>query len=327
LISQSYPPLGQPISYGKGIIKFPEFLSLVASAVLAIAHNQRELAMFLPAPARQNSFWEFFSGLLDRSVYPGIINAVKMAGGGGSPGSGKCEGTFEKETLMSRFITSLLLGAVALCATSAYAGPLNGDANAFTDMNGTWTGTTSYQGYNDYPINNDPSDMHGTIDWVVYGPGVYATLGYDPGYVAAPGAYVYAYQVIQDGDAGAPLSSLSVVLEAVANNIGTFTGNGVVGVPTTGQFFIGLPFPSATWDFAADTVQGGETSVGLAFSSPFGPKLLSGSVIDDGSVGDVIPLPSPDPQYIPEPGTMTLALCGLVVFGFQLLRRRRKQNS
>lgn len=247
-----------------------------------------------------------------------------MAEGGGSPGTGKRESTFEKETLMSRFITSLLLGAVALCATSAYAGPLNGEANAFVDTYGTWTGTTAYQGYNDYPINADPSGMFGTIDWVVFGPGAF-TPGYI-GYVPTPGEFVYAYQVIQDPAAFAPLTSLSVVLEAAANNIGTFTGNGVLGVPTSGEFFLGLPFASANWDLASG-VDAAETSVGLVFSSKHGPKLLTGSVIDHGSVGDVVPLPSPDPLRIPEPGTMTLAMCGLVVFGLQLLRRRSRRAS
>ncbi len=223
---------------------------------------------------------------------------------------------------MSRFITSLLFGAVALCATTAVAGPLAVEANAYL---GIWKSSTPYQGYNDYPINSDPSDMYGTIDWVVFGPGDF-TPGY-LGYTPTAGEFVYAYQVIQDPAALAPLSSLSVVLEAAANNIGTFTGNGVAGVATTSDFFIGGGFPSANWDLAPPSVAAGQTSVGLVFSSPFGPKLLSGSVIDHGSVGDVIPLPSPDPLYIPEPGTMTLAMCGLVVFGLQLLRRRSRRAS
>ena len=217
---------------------------------------------------------------------------------------------------MSRFITSLLLGAVALCATTALAGPLAVEPNAYL---GIWKSTTPYQGYNDYPINANPSGMFGTIDWVVFAPGDF-TPGY-LGYTPTPGEFVYAYQAIQDPAAFAPLTGLSVVLEAAANNIGTFTGNGVFGVATGSEFFLGLPFPSANWDLPAGVGAGG-TSVGLVFSSPFGPKLLSGSVIDDGSVGDVVPLPSPDPEYIPEPGTMTLAMCGLVVFGLQLLRRR-----
>ncbi len=220
---------------------------------------------------------------------------------------------------MSRLKTCLLSFAVAFAATSAFAGPLNGEANAYFDGFNTWSSTTPYQGYNDYPFNTSPSNMFGTIDWVVFAPGDF-TPGY-LGYTPTLGEFVYAYQVLQDAGASAPLSGLSVVLEAAADNIGTFTGNGVAGVGTSADYFIGGAFPSANWDIFAG-VGPGTTSVGLVFSSPYGPKLLSGSVIDDGSVGDVIPLPSPDPQYIPEPGTMTLAMCGLVAFGLQLLRRR-----
>jgi hypothetical protein len=225
---------------------------------------------------------------------------------------------------MSRLKTCLLSFAVAFAATSAFAGPLNGEANAYFDGFNTWSSTTPYQGYHDYPINLDPSNMHGTVDWVVFAPGDF-TPGY-LGYTATPGEFVYAYQAIQDGNATAPLSGLSVVLEAAADNIGTFSGNGVAGTAASAAYFIGGPFPSANWEFN-DPPSVVTTSVGVVFSSPFGPKLLSGSVIDDGSVGDVIPLPSPDPQYIPEPGTMTLAMCGLVVFGLQLLRRRGRKAS
>ena len=225
---------------------------------------------------------------------------------------------------MIRLKTCLLSCAVAIAATSAYAGPLNGEANAYFDGFNTWTSTTPYQGYTDYPFNTKASDMFGTIDWVVFAPGDF-TPGY-LGYTPTAGEFVYAYQVLQDIDASAPLTGLSVVLEAAADNIGTFTGNGVAGVASSADYFIGGPFPSANWDIFAG-VGPGATSVGLVFSSPFGPKLLSGSVIDDGSVGDVIPLPSPDPEYIPEPGTMTLAMCGLVVFGLQLLRRHGRKAS
>lgn len=223
---------------------------------------------------------------------------------------------------MSRFITSLLLGAVVLCATSAIAGPLTTDSAAYFDGFVTWQGTTPYQGYNDYPTNSSPSGLYGTIDWAVYAPGDFPAgyLGYTP----TPGEFVYAYQAYVDGPA--PLSGHSLTLEAIADNIGSFAGLGVVGQAPSAAYFFPNPLTptSANWDFNP-TIPTGASSNGLVFSSPFGPKLSSGSVIDDGSVGDVIPLPSPDPAYVPEPGTLTLAACGLVAFGLHWLRRRGRR--
>ena len=243
--------------------------------------------------------------MIDRSVCAGNINAVKVAEAGGASDNWICESTLEKDTLMSRLKICLLSCAVAFAASSAFAGPLNGEPNAYFDGVNTWTSSTTYQGYNDYPLNTDPSDMFGTIDWVVFAPGDF-TPGY-LGYVPAPNEFVYAYQVLQDPEAGAPAFEPFGRAEAVANNIGTFTGNGVFGVPASASYFVGGPFPSANWDFNP-IVNAGQTSVGPGVFSPLGPLLLSGSVLDDGSVGDVIPLPSPDPEYVPEPGTMTLAI-------------------
>ncbi len=223
---------------------------------------------------------------------------------------------------MSRFITSLLLGAVALCATTAIAGPLATDPAAYFDGSFTWHSTTPYQGYNDYPTNTSPSNLSGTIDWAVYAPGTFPAgyLGYTP----TPGEFVYAYQAYEVGSA--PLSGFSVTLEAIADNIGSFAGLGVTGSTPSASYFFPNPLTptSANWDFDP-TVAAGMSTAGLAFSSPYGPKFLDGSVIDDGTVGDVIPLPSPDPAYVPEPGTMTLALCGLIAFGLQYLRRRGRR--
>ena len=134
---------------------------------------------------------------------------------------------------MSRFITSLLLGAVALCATTAIAGPLATDPAAYFDGAFTWHSTTPYQGYNDYPTNTSPSGLTGTIDWAVYAPGTFPAgyLGYTP----TPGEFVYAYQAIQSGPA--PLSGYSLTLEAIGDNIGSFAGLGVVGPASVRELF------------------------------------------------------------------------------------------
>lgn len=222
---------------------------------------------------------------------------------------------------MSRFITSLLLGAVALCATTAIAGPLATDPAAYFDGSFTWHNSTPYQGYNDYPTNTSPSGLTGSIDWAVYAPGTFPAgyLGYTP----TPGEFVYAYQAYETGSA--PLSGFSVTLATSADNIGSFAGLGVTGTaPSASYFFPNALTPtSANWDFSP-TIAAAMSSSGLVFSSPFAPMFSDGSVIDDGTVGDVIPLPSPNPNYVPEPGTITLAICGLIAFGLQYLRRRSR---
>ena len=215
---------------------------------------------------------------------------------------------------MGHFVKPFFLGAVAI---SPQLHLLAHWLSSRMPISGIWRGTTTYQGYNDYPLNNDPSDMHGTIDWVVFCAG-----DFTPGYISwvpTPGEFVYAYQVIQDGDASDPLLALSVVLDAQADDIGTFFGNGVVGSSSTSEFFVGGPFPSANWSFDP-AIEAGVTSLGLAFSSPFGPILLSGSVAGVGgsSQGDVSSLPSP----IPEPSSIVLGILAGVGLATVAIRKR-----
>jgi len=214
---------------------------------------------------------------------------------------------------MNRSIICLLSCAAALCAAPALAGPLATEPNAYVNGFGTWHGSTAFQGFD---LFNNPTDLTGSIDWVVFAPGVFQTLGY-AGYAPTPGEYVYAYQGNETGNA--PLSSLSVSLETLADNFGSFTGNGVFGAGPSASYFFPSP-PSANWDFQPNGING--TTSGLVFSSPYGPKLLDGSTIDHGSVAIVIPLPSPQEPNIPEPGTLTLAACGIAVLASLRLHRR-----
>jgi hypothetical protein len=152
--------------------------------------------------------------------------------------------------------------------------------------------------------------------------------------VPTPGEFVYTYQVFEVGPA--PLSNLSVSLETIADNIGWFTGNnagnGLVDgdVPAASYFFPDAFTPtSANWDFSPgvspNILNPDGSTMGLAFSSPYGPKHLDGSVVNGGGFALVIPLPSPDPEFIPEPSSLVLASFGLILFGVHWLRRRRTQ--
>lgn len=221
---------------------------------------------------------------------------------------------------MIRFIRlSLLSSVAAFCAATALAGPLATDPAAFIDGSlFQWHGNTPFQSVEEASLN-------GSVDWAVYAPGAFPA-GY-LGYIPTPGEFVYAYQVQEDGTA--PLSNLSVTLETIADNISFFNGNGGNGVvtgqnPSQESFFPDNITPtSANWDFTEGTLNNGNWSSGLAFSSPYGPKNLDGSVVNGGGFAYVIPLPSPDPEFVPEPSSFVLASFGLILFGVHWLRRRR----
>jgi hypothetical protein len=224
---------------------------------------------------------------------------------------------------MSRSITYLLACAVALCISPAFAGPLAVDTTAIFGFHGS----TTYQGLD---VNNNPTNLVGTVDYAVWAPGTFP--GAFSGFSASD--YVYTYQVTEGfGNTGnADLSFLQVFLSGPTDvlNIGDFTGNNgfglVTGIASDGAFI--FPFGSANWPFDAPTVPAGSSTDGLAYSSPNAPVWSSGQTLDDGSIGFVIPLPAPNPVNAPEPGTLMLASCGLVVLVSQWFHRRgRKQNQ
>jgi len=200
--------------------------------------------------------------------------------------------------------------ALFLCAAPALAGPLATDG---TSYQGVWHGSTSY-------VGNPPSGgLAGYIDWAVYAPGVFpAGFAGVAGYVPTPGEYMYAYQGYETG--AASLTSVSVVLDNAADNIGNFTATGITGQASASSLL--LAFDSATWSFSG--VLTGASTDGLVFFSPNAPMMTEATTIDHGTVGLALPVPSPSSSNIPEPSSLALAVCGVIGLAGAWFRRRRK---
>ena len=144
-----------------------------------------------------------------------------------------------------------------------------------------------------------------------------AGLGYTP----TPGELVYSYQVHNNSTSATEVTQqiiMSIPAVAAANNIGTFS---IGDVDATFETLAGGT--QATWFFSTPQVPVGQTSFGLAFSSPNAPvlDLFSSTTVGlaGGSVTLAVHRPGTELFVIPEPSSMLLV--GLATLS--LLRRQR----
>jgi hypothetical protein len=212
------------------------------------------------------------------------------------------------------FRNSLSCGAALCCAaalsSAAFGGPLSTNVNAYNDGMTTWHGSTPFS----------ESDLlgrvlSGHVDWAVFLPSDYPYVG--AGYIPTPGEVVYTYQIFVDADSDLGVSQLTVGLTNSADNAGHFQITGFVGMPPSPEV---IAVDAANYSFHAE-VDPGTNSAGLAFSSPYLPTILYGSV-QDGGVPIGMDLPSPG-SIIPEPATVSLVCLG-VLFGAPLAIKRRR---
>jgi hypothetical protein len=178
--------------------------------------------------------------------------------------------------------------SLMVVASISHAGMLNAHVDAFGGVTGT------------VPFNNGVG-LSGTIDYAVFTAddfnSNFAGLGYVPGDVL-----VYTYQLFITGSLG--VSAEIVGVSNPANTIGTFD---IGDVDASSASFT----PNARWLFSPE-VATGESSWGLAFSSPNLPIVGASLTIDGGTQALIAGVPTPGPiPVIPEPASLLLAMLTL----------------
>jgi hypothetical protein len=203
-------------------------------------------------------------------------------------------------------VVLVLFAAISVLAGPAFAGLLD-TGQAYTEGTRTWQGNTLF---------DNGEGLTGSVDWAVFGPGVFPFGGYSP-----TDSYTYVYQIHATGVA---VSQFSVALEGRANGLGWFSdeAHGVTGdLPTEDSWIYDPPEGSANWFFGG--ILGGSSSRGLVFSSPSPPMDYYSLAVDHGTVANYIDVASPIPVPIPEPATIWLLACALgTTLAVRRLRRR-----
>jgi hypothetical protein len=213
------------------------------------------------------------------------------------------------------------------------------------------SGTVSFSG----PPALDGSGHHldGTVSFWVYSPNTFPYPNSD-GYTPTPNEYVYVYQIHensapttnlyydQNGIAHiynftgvSPVSALGVNLSTpAADTLGQFT-DPAIGGPGLSPADLSqslLDNTSSAYWFFTNLIQSGDTSYGLAFSSPYSPILGSFGLNDDGTSAGTnaapinLPLvPVPGNVNTPEPTTIVMLLLGALCVMPASIRRWRSR--
>jgi len=202
------------------------------------------------------------------------------------------------------FFSLACLAVFAMASSVAMAGVLDDNPAAYNDgsgpgTGGRWAGSVTF---------TDGFDLSGYIDFAVFKAADFNSnfpaLGYAPA-----DSLVYTYQLFVTGSdfASAQIVGVTNPASAIGQfNIGDVAANAM-----------DLSSGIAEWDFPG--ILTGESSYGLAFSSPNKPEYGAGLTFDGGS-GVLTTLPTPSANAIPEPASFLLLACGsLMLF---VLRKR-----
>ena len=205
--------------------------------------------------------------------------------------------------------------SLLITSSNLFAGPLDGHPDAVNGATGSQTISASL------PLG----DIIATIEYAVLTADDFNNDFAGLGYIPTPGELVYAYQLFNDPGSAGDIWAQQILAGDSANNIGTFD---IGDVDSFSEAF--TVSDEAEWiivDVVVPRILPGESSYGLAFSSPNAPVLdLTGSVtsfvsLPNMSVVASVHVPG-DQVFIPEPSTFALAALGLLGGGFS--RRKRK---
>jgi hypothetical protein len=195
-----------------------------------------------------------------------------------------------------------------LSGTSAWAGILDDHTDAYDNdlgpgTGGRWAGSVPF---------SDGNDLNGFIDFAVFTAqqfnNNFSGLGYVP-----TGPLVYAYQVFNTGPA--TVNSETISASNPASGIGQFD----IGDEDADVLVLGSGV--ADWDFVP-AISPGESSWGLAFSSPNIPELVLASSTSGDALSlatAILPVPSDTP--VPEPSAMLLVMAAAATLA--MARRTR----
>lgn len=191
-------------------------------------------------------------------------------------------------------------------ASAGSAAPLSGHPDAYNDGT-SWTGAVS--------LVNLP--LEATLEYAVFTAADFTANFGGSGYVPSD-SLVYTYQIFGIGSQA--VTAEIVGISNPVSNIGTFQINASDIDASSAAITT-----NAVWEFSPG-IGAGETSYGLAFSSPNAPMANGPSLtVAEGTSGTFSVLnfgvPTPGSIAIPEPATLALSM--LASSAVLLSRRRR----
>lgn len=197
----------------------------------------------------------------------------------------------------------ILLVSIFVCTAVANASLYNDPA-----------AISGYTGISTFAITQSGSTLIVNVEYAVYSPGSYSGLDLSGG-----SEYIYAYQIFNSshGNVAVDFFSVGITCGSCIENIYTDSSYGSLG----GVIPVAFEMPqSASYIFMAASLDPGEHSSVLLFSSIHSPMMGFGS-ISGGGLAETQALAAP--SILPEPATIVMFVPALLV----LINKRKNSKA